>query len=211
MEHPQEPPDTPGFIGRPISSESFRRCIHCHSTNFRAVLEPDQSPAASDRGIGCERCHGPGGHHPAAVAASFAELAIAVPRLAPAAQIVALCGDCHTAPAKTTAQDASFVRYQASGLVLSRCYKESDQSLSCTTCHDPHKDVETRASFYESVCLKCHGPGSPPRNLLDADNKTSRSCPVSAERGCLECHMPRITNAVPRTIFTDHQIRIRHD
>ena len=143
MEHPAEPPDPPGYLGRPISSESFRRCLHCHSTNFRAVLEPEGRPEARDHGIGCERCHGPAGNHPAAVAASFPELAIARPKLASAARIVALCGECHTAPAKKTPDDPGFVRYQASGLVLSRCYTESGEASSCTTCHDPHKDVET--------------------------------------------------------------------
>ena len=161
MEHPLEPPDVPGYLGRPISSEAFRKCINCHSTNFRAVLEPSGRPEARDRGIGCERCHGPAGNHPAAIAASFPEPAIARPRLASASRIVALCGECHTAPAKTTPEDPSFVRYQASGLILSRCYAESRDRLSCVSCHDPHKDLETSAASYETACLKCHAsPGS---------------------------------------------------
>ena len=44
MEHPLEPPDEPGYLGRPISAEAFRKCINCHSTNFRAVLEPTADP-----------------------------------------------------------------------------------------------------------------------------------------------------------------------
>ncbi len=62
-EHPAEPPDSDGYLGRPIADESLRRCVHCHATNFRAVQQPTGRPEASDHGIGCERCHGPGGHH----------------------------------------------------------------------------------------------------------------------------------------------------
>ncbi len=218
MEHPLEPPDEPGYLGRPISAEAFRKCINCHSTNFRAVLEPIGRPEGYDHGIGCERCHGPGGNHPAAIAASFPEPAIARPRLASAAQIVALCGECHTAPAKTTPSDPSFVRYQASSLVLSRCYVESRDHLSCVSCHDPHRDLETRATVYEAKCRKCHNPSrsigpvrtKQPDDVVKAEMHRT-VCRVNSQNGCLDCHMPRIKNAVPRTEFTDHQIRVRRN
>ena len=164
----------------------------------------------SDRGIGCERCHGPGGSHRRAVEAHFPEPAIARPRLASAAQVVALCGDCHRAPAKTTPADAGFVRYQASSLVLSRCYTESDGGLSCISCHNPHKDAETSSSFYVAKCLECHappGPSTPGRPTTPV--LTRPPCPVNPRGDCLSCHMPRIKDAVPRTVFTDHWIRTR--
>ena len=211
-EHPVEPPDPPGYLGRPISTESFRRCLHCHSTNFRAVLVPEGRLEAGDHGIGCERCHGPAGNHPAAVAASFPELAIARPKLASSSRIVALCGECHTAPAKKTADDPGFVRFQSSGLVLSRCYTESRESFSCITCHDPHKDVETSAKFYESRCLKCHAL-SPRSTDWPEPTPSVRgpSCRVRPLDGCLDCHMSRAKDAIPRAIFTDHYIRIKRD
>ena len=92
MEHPAIPPDEPGYLGRPISAEAFRKCLNCHATNFRAAREPEGRPEARDRGIGCERCHGPGKHHLLASSAetAFPELAIARPKLATPAQVVAL-------------------------------------------------------------------------------------------------------------------------
>ena len=54
------------------------RCLFCHTTNFRAVLD-EKGPEAKDLSIGCERCHGPGGHHIAAAEAGFADLAILNP------------------------------------------------------------------------------------------------------------------------------------
>ena len=42
------------------------RCLQCHVTNPREFRDPDKTgpgPEAADAGIGCERCHGPGGNH----------------------------------------------------------------------------------------------------------------------------------------------------
>jgi tetratricopeptide (TPR) repeat protein len=203
MEHPAVPPDEPGYLGRPISAEAFRKCLNCHATNHRAAREPDGRPEARDHGIGCERCHGPGGHHRPAIEAGLSEPAIARPRLAAPARVVALCADCHTAPAKTTPADAGFVRYQASGFVLSRCYTESAQDFSCTTCHNPHQNAETLSNFYESRCLKCHSP-SPSAG----PRRSGKPCPINPRSDCLTCHMPRVRDAIPRTVFTDHWIRI---
>ena len=46
MEHPAVPPDPAGYLGRPVSAESFRKCLHCHATNFRAAREPEGRPEA---------------------------------------------------------------------------------------------------------------------------------------------------------------------
>ena len=210
-EHPAEPPGPDGYLGRPIADESVRRCVHCHSTNFRAVQEPAGRPEASDHGIGCERCHGPGGHHVRAVAERFPDIAIARPRLASAERVVALCGQCHKAPESASSTSPNFIRFQAPTLVQSRCYTESG-TLSCVSCHNPHENASRSPSDYESVCLQCHP------SLKNHDEhafkevarpKTWAACPTRAERDCLSCHMPRVPDAVPRTIFTDHFIRIR--
>jgi tetratricopeptide (TPR) repeat protein len=210
MEHPAVPSDPSGYLGRPVSSESVRKCLHCHATNFRAAREPAGRPEAGDRGIGCERCHGPGGHHAAAVAAHLPEPAIARPRLASAARVVALCAECHTAPASTPPAAAGFVRYQASGLILSRCYTRSGEAFGCVTCHDPHKDAEPAAGSFEAACLECHASPRRPAKGPEAARGRSGSgpaCPINPRSDCLSCHMPKVKDAVPRTVFTDHRIR----
>jgi hypothetical protein len=210
MEHPASPPDAAGYLGRPVSAEAFRKCLHCHATDFRAAREPEGRPEAPDQGIGCERCHGPGGLHAAAIAAHFPQPAIARPRLASPAQVVALCAECHTAPASTPPSDPRFVRYQASGFVLSRCYTGSGEGFSCVRCHDPHQDAETASSVYVGKCLECHGsPGTSATSPEASAGRPGRRCPVNSRDGCISCHMPTVKDAVPRTVFTDHWIRIR--
>lgn len=207
IEHPAQPPDAPGYLGRPISAESLRRCLHCHATNSREIQEPAHRPDANDRGIGCERCHGPGDNHLRAVAGKFSELAIARPRLAPASRVVALCAQCHKSPGTAESSGPTDIRFQAPGFVRSRCYLEGGDTLSCVTCHDPHRDAGRDPAFYESKCLACHTAGGRPQ--ADGRGVSSTPCPVNPSKDCLRCHMPRVTDAVPRSVFTDHHIRVR--
>ena len=55
------------------------RCLHCHVTNPRGFRDGDKDgpgPEAADRGIGCERCHGPAANHLIAVESDFADWSI---------------------------------------------------------------------------------------------------------------------------------------
>jgi predicted CXXCH cytochrome family protein len=210
-EHPTEPPGLDGYLGRPIPGDAVRLCLHCHSTNFRAIQQPLGRPEAGDHGIGCERCHGPGGHHLQAVDTHFPDLAIAQPRLVEASRVVALCAQCHQSPKSVSTSSASAIRFQAPTLIRSRCYTESG-SLSCVTCHNPHRNASRNPADYETVCLQCHqSAGSPPgpTNAQRSPARVWSSCPINPRRDCLNCHMPRVADAVPRTVFTDHEIRIR--
>jgi tetratricopeptide (TPR) repeat protein len=208
-DHPTEPPGLDGYLGRPIPSDAVRLCLHCHSTNFRAIQQPAGRPEAGDHGIGCERCHGPGGHHLQAVETHFPDLAIAQPRLAEASDVVALCAQCHKA--SKSVSSGSDIRFQAPTLARSRCYTESG-SLSCVTCHNPHRDASRGPADYETVCLQCHSASdskSGPANGHRSPVKMWPPCPINSKRDCLICHMPRVADAIPRTVFTDHDIRVR--
>jgi hypothetical protein len=189
--------------------DSFADCVGCHST--RLEVHEGGAVVLIDRGISCERCHGPGGHHVAAVAGKFPEMAIAQPRLASAAQIVRLCGQCHQPPrgAALAPNDPTIVRQQSLTMPRSRCYTESEGGLSCITCHNPHRDAETEATHYEAKCLACHGT-----TLSAKDSRTqgrAAACPVNASSDCVSCHMPKVENPHEHTWFTDHHIRIHRD
>ena len=55
------------------------RCLYCHVTRSRDFRDPPPEggpgPEAADSGIGCERCHGPGGNHVAAIKHDFTDRA----------------------------------------------------------------------------------------------------------------------------------------
>ena len=80
------------------------------------------------------------------------------------------------------------------------------------TCHDPHQDAEPAAGSYEAACLECHASPRRPANGPEAALGRSASgpeCPVNPRADCVSCHMPKVKDAVPRTVFTDHWIRVR--
>ncbi|RMG34301.1 MAG: hypothetical protein D6725_14545, partial [Planctomycetota bacterium] len=81
----------------------------------------------------------------------------------------------------------------------SRCYRESDGGLSCTSCHDPHRTVprEEAPAFYRSRCLNCHGPNGPHADCALAETERRRRV---ANDSCIACHMPPLKAAdVPHT------------
>jgi hypothetical protein len=209
------------YQGKPMPHDAVRHCIECHHTSAHAILT-GTGPEASDRAIGCERCHGPGGNHLKVVSAknfaanSDTDLAIGRPSLISGAPIVGLCAECHSQQRtgiKLIPGSAEAVRFQGVTLTWSRCYLESGKTLDCVTCHNPHKNVETSRQWYESRCLECHSPpaatGSPrgsPANRTEAGGQTP--CPVQPASGCVECHMPKQQTDMAHSPFTDHFIRV---
>ncbi|MGP0063927.1 MAG: tetratricopeptide repeat protein [Isosphaeraceae bacterium] len=204
------------FLGeRFASDDEWVECLVCHTTSARAA-RLHVGPESADRAIGCERCHGPGGLHVAAVAARFSDMAIANPAQARAAEVNQSCGGCHgqhslPMPASRTAPD--WTRFPGSTLPWSRCYVERGGALSCVTCHDPHRDAETSPAYYEAKCLACHA--SPSRTTAStaaqpqqAEATRRSSCPINPSRDCLGCHMPKVEYDWLHGFFTDHYIRV---
>jgi tetratricopeptide (TPR) repeat protein len=199
---------TENIRGEPIPArDGVVRCVYCHVTNFRDYREPPPEtgfgPTAADAGIGCERCHGPGGNHLAAIKAGFPDRAIVNAGTASSAAITAQCADCHVVGSipdiKAAPDDPSYVRSPGLTLTFSRCYTESNGELSCLTCHDPHRDDDEPVGFYETKCMTCHSQ----------NNASQIACRVNPSTNCLDCHMPKIPVAVLHSSLTDHFIRAR--
>lgn len=226
--HPDLPSNAatggPGaFLGRRLTRDIFRRCFECHTTDAHLALQRS-GPTAADHGIGCERCHGPGGNHVVAMNAAprLGDLAIARPRLANNVEVTGLCARCHSPRGNVVEQtDPLSIRFQGSTLTWSRCFTQSQGSLSCVSCHDPHTDARTEPAYYEQKCLDCHAPARVRSEASDlADNTRSIvlpesvrrvPCPVNERSGCIECHMPERANVIRNTRFTDHFIRVHDD
>jgi tetratricopeptide (TPR) repeat protein len=209
--HMLKTPTGEDLLGQLLTSDNFDACFFCHTTVARSARE-QTGPESADRGIGCERCHGPGGNHLKAVALDFPDLAIANPSRGTGRQIIVLCGQCHS-PLKreVSRSDPLAVRFPAQNLTWSRCYAESGGALDCVTCHDPHRDAEKTAAFYEARCLLCHSnSGAPPSHARNGVEIVRRTvCSVNPNGGCLPCHMPVVKTAIPHAAFTDHNIRVR--
>jgi len=198
--HPAHPDE---FLGRPLDHrDGQRRCLSCHTTNFRAI-EQKVGIELADRSIGCEACHGPGGNHVMAVEARFSDLAIVVPRQATPDAVNQICGRCHglTHAGAVTGpdDDPGWLRFQNVTLSRSRCYSESGGKLNCVTCHDPHTNAEISSSRNEAKCLNCHS----------TEREPNRACPVNSSNGCIECHMPKIWVQATHSFRSDHNIRKR--
>ncbi len=216
---PVEQPER--YRGSRITADAVRRCLVCHTTNAQSILT-GSGPESADAAIGCERCHGPGSHHLKAEAARADDPAIARPTLAGGPAIVGLCGQCHSPrdpdlPLTPGAPES--VRFQGVSFTWSRCFTEGRGTLDCITCHDPHHNVETTTARYEARCLDCHPAARPAAGRTDPQPRrpdrprpvTGATCPVQPERGCIDCHMPRVEIPMAHTKFTDHYIRVHRD
>lgn len=188
-------------FGRVIRGRDLERCVGCHTT--RAEIRDGRLTDVVPN-VGCESCHGPGAEHVAAVQEGRDDLQIrfAADTWEPIDQI-RLCGECHRFADDETENsihpnDHKLVRFQPVGLVRSPCFQQSGGALSCSTCHDPHETATARTTEeYGANCLDCH-----------AADASAAHCPVNAESGCIECHMPPV-EVHPGITFHDHWIRVR--
>jgi hypothetical protein len=212
------PRDAGDHLGIGIGRKAVHHCLHCHTTWFRSLEKGTtaaRGPERIDKGIGCERCHGPGLNHVKAVESGFGELAIALTRQTPSLQRLSSCVECHAADGTIQPSDPEFTRAQGTTFLFSRCFTAAKDRLNCTTCHDPHRNVVTSAAHYEKVCLSCHSPRTAalPRALpagpakVDTEGK-GRACPVNPAGDCISCHMPKVEDPSRRSRFTDHHIRV---
>ena len=206
---PKNPKNKNDILGILQSPDMLRLCIGCHTTNAFSILN-QKGPESVDRGIGCERCHGPAGNHIAAVKNQFPDKAIGRFRRNSSGsrpQAMQMCAECHGTQGREMAQEttAATVRFQSTTLTFSECYKKTEGTggFDCLTCHSPHHNAESDSKFYDSKCLNCHLPSS--KNPPDAS--PTKTCKVSPSKDCVSCHMPKVDSIQPHAKFTDHYIR----
>jgi hypothetical protein len=198
-----------GEIGLRCTAEEAGHCMRCHSVTYSATAP---QPERRFMGVGCEACHGPGGAHVQAMRSGDKELHLARPSTLGGAASVQICAVCHRgkeAVNLNSVQAHMTNRFQAYGLTQSRCFLESQDKLSCVTCHNPHTDADTDAAHYVNKCLGCHSGAPPTRTTAQG-----RICPVNRREGCIGCHMPPQpvfkSSALP-VYMAEHFIRVYRD
>lgn len=213
------------FNGQTLEHGQLEGCLACHVTTLKMSGEvPDK--AKTRFGIGCERCHGGGRAHVAAMRARPQERAkekysgktstdttLENLSLATAARLQQICATCHRADANAqaggTTDPVSLSRFKSTAFALSKCVQKS-QNFSCITCHDAHRNATQKDSDYEAVCRNCHTTRteSAPTNV----SKPAPLCTINPSAGCIRCHMPAQTpETFPHTRYHNHWIRIWKD
>ena len=196
---------------RPVGQTEVERCFACHATASTIAGKFDEQHLIP--GVTCEACHGPGANHVKAMDARMAGDQEATKtaifngaRLSPGDAVDA-CGACHGSfwdVKLSGVKGVSTARSAPYRLVTSKCWGKGDARLTCSACHDPHQQLETRAAAYDSRCLSCHV------NVVGAAvtaTRPGKACPV-ARKDCTSCHMPKVLVPEMHADFTDHRIRI---
>lgn len=204
-------PIYPVLFNRPITS----RCLECHSTFASVMSAPAVEPEEFDSrmiyGVDCEKCHGPAAKHvafqtdnPKETKAKF----IRNPATLSRQQKLDLCALCHggrlnkTKPSfefvagdklsdffamDTTAPNPDNIDVHGNQYALlrsSKCFKESN-TMTCNSCHSPHKNERGNLALFSQRCMSCH------------NNENNHACKLTASIGpsislnCIDCHMPK--------------------
>jgi predicted CXXCH cytochrome family protein len=192
---PEEKPSTyETALGRVLTPVLEKRCLACHGA-------PRTRGTRVESGIDCESCHGPGQRHLAALGAHSRDPGILNPKKLPVAERMRPCSQCHAGSG--VVEDPmpydTLISNQVTALKNSECWRQSAGEVTCTDCHDPHRDsprlVLTAKS--EKACLRCHSA-----TVLNH----AALCPVNRVKGCTGCHMPDQTRGA--FIMADHWIRV---
>lgn len=205
-------PGYPGTVifGRPITA----RCLECHSTYAQKVSEEMKEPEEFDHnkiiyGVDCEKCHGPGEKHVAFHTQNPDEKKgkyIINPASLSREQNLNLCALCHGGRLTKTKPSFSFeagdtlsnyffidtagrnvadidVHGNQFGLLAaSKCFQMSQ--MTCTTCHDPHKNQRAELVSFADKCMNCHNTAHNNFCKLTTLNDSL------LKQNCVDCHMP---------------------
>jgi predicted CXXCH cytochrome family protein len=207
----------------PLTHPAGPACLFCHASRIQPTVPGTRNRFEGvpflQRGVGCERCHGPGSSH---VRDPLHAPMVNPARLPPQARD-SVCMQCHlegvsrialpgrsledfepgdrladvvrTFVAKHPADEPLGAVSQVEALTMSRCSRESGGGLSCLTCHDPHAadDRASRVARYRKACVTCHSRFATGHHAREPD--------------CTTCHMPRRDSAdISHTEVTVHRI-----
>lgn len=192
---PEEKPT--GFeaaLGHVLSPAFERKCLTCHG-------EPRSGIKVSSGGVTCEHCHGPGQSHLVALSRHTADKGIIDPKRLSTAGQISVCAACHQGFATVVdplPRDLA-ISNQVSAIQNSECFRQSGGNITCTGCHDPHRDAPRPELEAASVrtCMRCHSEKLAQHAAI---------CPVNQTGQCVGCHMPNQSKG--SFTMADHWIRV---
>jgi hypothetical protein len=170
-------------------------------------------------GIDCERCHGPAAAHvayqkenPLDKKAKYIHSFASINNI----QQIETCATCHSGlkepirspflfrpghtlkdfyktdavPQKVEELDVHGNQYQL--LLASKCFKGSINTITCSSCHDPHQTERNNTKIFSTRCMSCHEQNTP--SFCSFENKVG----PTIVNNCIDCHMP----ATPSKLIT---------
>ncbi len=202
------------------------RCMACHNSYPNSVEWVEGKYVDVPNGIGCERCHGPGGAHVELRLAgrgpteSIDHSIVNPARLAHDLQMD-VCQQCHLHTTVSVLRDGR----EAFDF---RPSERLQDHLALFSVQDPtsgldvisHAERLARSACYlegtpQMTCTTCHNPHEGFRDKgPEYFNDTCNSCHQAVadhelRDDCTSCHMPKeIADGTPHATFTDHWIRI---
>jgi hypothetical protein len=219
------------FPGRPIPGE----CLRCHANRGWPHENSENrfdEPVITGKGIGCERCHGPGARH----VESRDRLDIVNPaRLTPKLRD-AVCEQCHLEgvvrvprrgrgmydfrpgmpleeffsvfvfpeTAEEAGKDSRAVSH-VEQMHASRCYQKSKEKkkLGCISCHDPHSEPSSPGKRIAFYRGRCLDCHTAPEKVCSAPEPVRQA----KKDSCIDCHMPHFqTLDIAHAAGTDHRV-----
>lgn len=175
----EKPGTLESALGRVLSPTFERKCLSCHG-------QPGTVGAGTLGGVRCESCHGPAADHVESLTAGRQAIR---PESLAGPKSIETCAQCHTGLSNINHADPVpadlLVSSQVPALQHSECFRQSGGLVTCTDCHDPHRDAPTAeiAERSTKTCLNCHAAGNA---------RHASMCPVNASSNCTECHMPSV-------------------
>jgi hypothetical protein len=164
-------------------------------------------------GIDCEKCHGPGAAHvrfqqanPTARQAAY----ILNPARMSRQQQLDACALCHGGRLQKTAPSFSFrtgdtlshffhvdsIAPDPAGIDLhgnqygllrsSKCFLGSE-TMTCSTCHDSHRNERGTLAVFSQRCLSCHTRDQHQPGMVC---KLAGQKNLKIDNNCIDCHMP---------------------
>jgi tetratricopeptide (TPR) repeat protein len=210
-----------------------QQCISCHNTGFELKANSlNLFHNIGLDGIGCEKCHGPGGKHVVAMDSSFGqkveEMMIVNPAKLPLSLQFDVCRQCHLNGITVDKAGKNFVDFRPGDpleefleVFIPISDKSNDFGFASHT-----ERLQMSDCFLQSDgkmnCVSCHDPHKPlPGDKALFYQQKCLKCHKMDDCGeekfirekqgdnCASCHMPKGgPTDIPHVSFTDHQIRI---
>lgn len=201
-------PLSPIIFNRPVTTRCLEcHSTYAEAVNYNPDVPPAFDSTKMLLTVGCERCHGPAAKHVAYQTGHPKDTAgryIINPGKLSTSLSLDVCGVCHAGRLEAKRNPFQFVAgdslnhyytisdaarnaglmdvhgNQLGVLSASKCFQLS-KTMTCVTCHDPHKNEAGNTVLFSQRCMSCH---------TDQHKPVEGISNTVVKNNCINCHMP---------------------